>query len=177
VRKSWGLLITLAGLCLADAGVLDYVEPILGTPVVATSVDYVTGVLAERGWTRIEADGESVTAVYVGDGRDESLTLTFTPAPSEADEAHPDIVEVEYTRVPWLELPDAVEGVRAEFDRLAAAFDYLVGPGVTEKNDEVWSHTWPGRDASRIELTLEPAWDTRLVAAVRLIPLREPVGD
>jgi len=177
VKKSWILLMTLAAICLADAGVLDYVEPILGTPVVATSMGYVTGVLAERGWTQIEADEERVTADYVGDGRDERLTFTFSPTASTPSEIHQDILEVEYTRVPWLEIEGAVEGVRVEFDRLIVAFDYLIGPGITEKNEDKWSHTWADRDASRIELILAPMWDTRLTVSVNLVPLREPEGD
>jgi len=173
MHVTWFILLTLAAVCLADAGVLDFVEPILGTPVVATSMDYVTGVLAERGWSQIEADEERVTAVYVGDGRDERLTFTFTPVPGSSSEIHQDLLTVEYTYVPWLELPGAVERTRAEFHRLAEAFDYLVGPGVTEKNDEKWSHTWPDRDASRIELILVPMWDTQLTVSVNLAPLRK----
>ncbi len=177
MRMTWVFLLTLAVVCLADAGVLDYVEPILGTPVVATSVDYVTGVLAERGWTQIEVDGERVTAVRVGDGRDERLAFTFTPAPPVPDETHQDLLTVEYTLVPWLEVAHAVEMIQLEFDRLAGAFDYIVGPGVTEKNDELWRHTWPDRDSSRLELVLAPVWDTKLVASVQLVPLRVPEGD
>lgn len=176
MHVTWFILLTLAAVCLADAGVLDFVEPILGTPVVATSMGYVAGVLAERGWSQIEADEERVTAVYVGDGRDEHLTFTFTPAPTSG-EIHQDILAVEYTYVPWLEIAGAVEGTQAEFDRLAGAFDYLVGPGGTEKGDERWSHTWPDRDASRIELVLAPIWDTKLTASVDLVPLRVPEGD
>jgi hypothetical protein len=177
VRTTLLVLTLTPVLCLADAGVLDYVEPVLGTPVIATGVEYVTGVLKERGWTQIEADEERVTAIYVGDGRDERLTFTFTPAPPVPYEVHLDIVTVEYTRVPWLEIEGARERVKAEFDRLVEAFCYLVGPGVTEKNEEKWSHTWPDRDSSRIELILEPIWDTRLVASVRLVPLRMREGD
>jgi hypothetical protein len=187
VRKTGILLIAMTAVCLADAGVLDYVEPILGTPVVATSMGYVTGVLTERGWTQIEIEGERVSAVYVGDGRDERLAFTLTPAPPVPDEPseasytpgkiHQDLLTVEYSRVPWLEIAGAVEVSKAEFDRLAEAFDYLVGPGITEKNDETWSHTWPDRDLSRLELILTPVWDTKLVASVQLVPLRVPEGD
>jgi hypothetical protein len=177
MHMTWVFLLTLAVVCLADAGVLDYVEPILGTPVVATSVNYVTGVLAERGWTQIETDGERVSAVYVGDGRDERLAFTFTPAPPESDETHQDLLTVEYTYVPWLERDGGVERVKAEFDRLVEAFCYLIGPGVVDSSTEFWSHTWPDRDLSSIELVLAPVWDTKLVAWVNLVPLRVPEGD
>ena len=173
MRKTWVLLIALSSLCLADAGVLDYVEPILGTPVVATSADYVAGVLEERGWTSIETGEESVSARWVGDGRDESLTFTFTPAPTSG-EIHQDILTVDYTYVPWLELPDAVERTKEEFHRLAEAFCYLIGPGAVEASTEMWSFYWPDRESSRLELVLAPIWDTKLTASVSLVPLREP---
>ncbi len=175
--KTGILLIAMTAVCLADAGVLDFVEPILGTPVVATSMGYVAGVLAERGWSQIEADEERVSAVYVGDGRDENLAFTLSPIPGSSSTIHQDILTVEYTYVPWLELPDAVERTKAEFDRLVRAFDYLIGPGVIEASVEMWSFTWPDRDSSRIELVLAPIWDTKLTASVDLVPLRVPEGD
>ncbi|MCX7022127.1 MAG: hypothetical protein NTW26_07650 [bacterium] len=194
MRKTGILLIAMTALCLADAGVLDFVEPILGTPVVATSMGYMTGVLAERGWTQIEADEKQVTADYVGDGRDEHLTFTFTPAASTPDEpseasyapgepsyapgkTHQDILTVDYTYVPWLEIEGGAQRARAEFDRLIVAFDYLIGPGETEATDAGVVHTWPGRDMSRIELILAPMYSTRLTVWVNLVPLREPESD
>ncbi|HDR06382.1 MAG TPA: hypothetical protein ENN88_01990 [Candidatus Coatesbacteria bacterium] len=180
MRKTGILLIAVPALVLADAGVLDYVEPFLGTPVVATSAAYVAQVLEERGWTSIEAEEERVSAVRVGDGRDESLILTFTPSRATPSEIHQDILTVKYTYVPWLERESAfetAERLKAEFDRLAEAFDYLIGPGETEKDAAWWSHRWPDRESSLLELVLEPIWDTRLTASVALAPLREPEGD
>jgi hypothetical protein len=177
MHLTWVLLLALAAICLGDAGVLDYVEPVLGTPVVATSAEYVAGVLGERGWTQIETDGERVSAVYVGDGRDEDLAFTFTPPASMPDEIHQDILTVDYTYVPWLEREGAVERARAEFERLVGAFDYLIGPGGTETTDAHLVHTWPGREASRVELVLAPMWAAKLTVKVDLVPLREPEGD
>ena len=171
------LILTLPVLCLADAAEMDYYEPILGTPVVATNVAYVTDVLEEQGWTSIEADEEKVSAIYVGDGRDERLAFTFTPPGSTATEPHQDIVAVEYTYIPWLEYGADVERWKEEFNRLVEAFDYLIGPGVTETSEAGWSHTWPERDSSRIELLLEPMWDTCLTVSVNLEPLRVPESD
>ena len=193
MRMTWVLLLALTALCLADAGVLDFVEPILGTPVVATSADYVAGVLEERGWLSIETDGNLVSADWVADGRDERLTFTFTPPastptePSEASEAsyapgepsyapgktHQDILTVEYTYVPWLEIEGGVPRVRAEFDRLIVAFDYLIGGGETETTDAGVVHYWPGRDSESIELILWPMYSTKLTVRVNLVPLRE----
>lgn len=174
MRKTGILLIAMTAVCSADAGVLDYVEPILGTPVVATSADYVAGVLEERGWTSIEVGEENVSARWVGDGRDESLAFAFTPAPPVPDEIHQDLLTVDYTYVPWLEIAGSVERTKAEFDRLVEAFCYLVGPGVTEKNEKMWSHIWPDRDSSRVELILWPMYTTKLTVWVNLVPLREP---
>ena len=48
MRTTLLVLILTPVLCLADAGVLDYLEPVLETPVVATNVAYVADVLEER---------------------------------------------------------------------------------------------------------------------------------
>jgi hypothetical protein len=173
MRVTWGLLLALTALCLADAGVLDYVEPILGTPVVATSADYVAGVLEERGWLSIETGGNLVSADWVGDGRDERLRITFTPIAPTSTETHQDILTVEYTYVPWLEIEGGVPRVKAEFDRLIVAFDYLIGGGETETSDAGVVHYWPGRELSRIELILWPMYSTKLIVSVNLVPLRE----
>ncbi len=169
------LFLVLPVICLADAAELDYVEPLLNTPVVATNVGYVVDVLEERGWSLVEATGEKVTAARTTDGGEERLSFEF----SEADvttltELHQDLVFTEYRYVPWLEYGVQTERWRAMFDRLAEAFDYLIGPGVTETSDTGVVHTWPDRDTSLIELVLEPVWDTRLTASVDLVPLRVP---
>lgn len=171
------LFLVLPVICLADAGVLDYVEPILNTPVVATSPGYVVSVLEEQGWTSIEADYGRVDALRVGDGRDERLTFTFSPTAETPTEIHQDILEVEYTYVPWLEVEESVERVKEEFNRLVAAFEHLIGAGVSETSEAGWGHSWPDRDSSRIELLLEPMWDTCLTVSVNLEPLRVPESD
>ena len=172
------LFMVLPVICLADAGVLDYVEPILNTPVVATSVGYVVGVLEEQGWSLVEATGEKVTAARTTDGGEERLSFEF----SEADvttltELHQDIVQIDYSYTPWLEYGVDVDRWKGMFEELVAAFDYLIGPGVTETSDTGIVHTWPGRDSSLIELLLEPVWETRLTVSVELVPLREPEDD
>lgn len=173
MRTTLCVLILTPFLCLADAAELDYYEPVLDTPIVATNVAYVTDVLEEKGWSLVEATEVKVSAIYVGEGRDERLTFTFTPTTSTSVETHQDILTVEYTYVPWLEIEGGVERVKAEFNRLVSAFDYLIGPGMTETSAEEWSHTWPGRDASRIELILAPMYATKLTVSVNLVPLQE----
>ncbi len=171
------LFLILPVLCLADASILDYVEPFLNTPVVATNTEQVTESLLAQDW-RVTEDAElCVTAERTAKNGEEHLTLRFSPGGSTATELHQDIVTVEYTYIPWLEYGADVERWKEEFNRLVEAFDYLIGPGVTETSEAGWSHTWPERDSSRIELLLEPMWDTRLTVSVNLVPLREPEND
>lgn len=165
--------LTLPVLCLADVGVMDHFEPFLNTNVVATNAGHVVDVLEERGWSLVEATGVKVTAARTTDDGEERLSFEF----STADDTilYEGIIFTEYRYVPWLEYGVQTERWEAMFDRLVEAYDYLIGPGVTETSDTGIVHTWPGRE-SRIELILKPVWDSQLTASVDLVPLHGKGG-